>query len=144
MNAYQFLINSGDSEYSYFISLHNRLSNENKQLNALNINETIGIECALWPDLYPRTGLCESVICGADYRHSSKKSFITKVFSEIIDYSLHFDLLQFQYDGSIYKTVSGAINSAKFLNCSPAHALDTKQFSPTFWQWQRLYLLDAV
>ena len=71
-------------------------------------------------------------------------SFILKVFSEIAHYALHFDLLQFQYDRCIYKTVSGAINSARFLNCSPARALDTKQFSPTLWQWQHLHLLDAV
>ena len=144
MNAYKFLMNSADSHYSYYVSLRNRFFEDNKSLNAFNINETVGLECALWPNLYPRTDWCESAISGSDSRLSSKVSFIFKVFSEIADYALHFDLLQFQYDRCIYKTVSGAINSARFLNCSPARALDTKQFSPTFWQWQHLYLLDAV
>ena len=40
--------------------------------------------------------------------------------------------------------MSGAINSGRFLNSSPARALDTKQFSPTFLIWQHLYLLDVV
>ena len=73
-----------------------------------------------------------------------KKSFSTKVFSEITDYALHYDLLQWQYDRGFYKVVSGAINTARFANCSPAHALDTKPFSPTYWQWQHRFLLDAV
>ena len=72
MNAYQFLINSADSGYPYFILLRNRLSNEDKQLNVLNINETIGIECTLWPDLYPRTDWCESAICEADPRQQQE------------------------------------------------------------------------
>ena len=73
-----------------------------------------------------------------------KIAFCAKLFSEITDYALHFDLLQWQYDRSLYKVVSGAINTARFSNCSPARALDTKSFSPTYWQWQHRYLLDAV
>ena len=73
-----------------------------------------------------------------------KVSFHTKLLSEILDYALHYDLLQFQYDRWLYKTVSGAINTARFLKCSPARFLDTKTFSATYWQWQRRYLLDAV
>ncbi len=73
-----------------------------------------------------------------------KVSFHTKLLSEILDYALHYDLLQFQYDRWLYKTVSGAINTARFLKCSPARFLDTKTFSATYWQWQRRYLLHAV
>ena len=61
-NAYAFLMNSADSQYSYYISLRNSLVDENKQLNVFNINETIGIECPLWPNLYPRTDWCESAL----------------------------------------------------------------------------------
>lgn len=143
-HAYAFLINSPDSKYAYYISLREKLISENKQLNVFNIGETVGIECALWPNMYPRSDWCETAISGCDSKLSSKVSFVTKVFSEIADYALHFDLLQFQYDRSVYKTVSGAINCARILNCSPARALDTKSFSPSFWQWQHLYLIDAV
>ena len=89
MDAYQFLVNSPHSRYSFYISLQNSLIKQNEQLNALNINETIGIECALWPNLYPRTDWCESSISGSESRHSSKNSFIAKVFSEIADYFLN-------------------------------------------------------
>ena len=98
----------------------------------------------LWPNIYPYTTWCESAISGKETRLSCKKSFSTKVFSEITDYALHYDLLQWQYDRAIYKVVSGAINTARFANCSPARALDTKPFSPTYWQWQHRFLLDAV
>ena len=87
---------------------------------------------------------CESVLSGKESRLTGKISFHTKLFSEIIDYALLFDLLQFQYDRAMYEVISGAINSARFTNCSPAHALDTKVFSPTYWQLQHRYLTDAV
>ena len=55
INAYQFLINSADSQYSYYVSLQNSLFEDNKNLNTFNMNETVGLECALWPNLYPQT-----------------------------------------------------------------------------------------
>ena len=71
-------------------------------------------------------------------------SLYSKLFLEIADYGLHFDLLQWQYDRALYKVVSGAINTARFSNCSPARALDSKPFSVAYWQWQHRYHLDAV
>ena len=105
---------------------------------------TEGIECALWPNLYPFMAWCDSKISGSSSRFSSKVRFNFKLFSEILDYSLRYDLLQFQYDCWLYKTVSGAINTARYFKCSTAHSLDTKCFSATYWQWQHRYLLDAV
>lgn len=113
-------------------------------MNLFNFKDTEGIECALWPNLYPYTAWCESIISDSGSRRSRKVSFITKLMSEIIDYGLHYDLLQFQYDRWLYKTVSGAINTARYLKCSPARSLDTKTFSATYWQWQYRYILDAV
>lgn len=143
-NAYNFLMNSRDSKYAHYISLREELLANNQQLNAFNFEQTVGLECALWPNMYPYTEWCESALSGSNSRLSGKVSFVTKVFSGVADYALHFDLLQFQCDRLVYKTVSGAINTARILNSSPARALDTKQFSPTFWQWQHLYLIDAV
>lgn len=102
------------------------------------------IECALWPSLYPFTEWCESSITDSGSRCSSKVSFNTKLFSEIVDYATSYELLQFQYDRWLYKTVSGAINTARMQHCSPARALDSKTFSATYWQWQHCYVLDAV
>ena len=62
----------------------------------------------------------------------------------MIDYGLDFELLLYHYDRWLFKTVSGAINTAKRQHCSPAIALDQKAFSAGFWQWQHRFLLDAV
>ena len=64
--------------------------------------------------------------------------------SAIVDYALDFELLCFQYDRWLFKTVTGAINSSQIFNCSPAKALGAKTFSPGYWQWQHRSLMDAV
>jgi hypothetical protein len=142
--ACEYLMNSHDSSYSHFIELRQQIVEGEAMFNTFDFSTTIGIECALWPNIYPFTNWCESTICGKEARLSSKRAFSTKVFSEVTDYVLHYELLQWQYDRALYKVVSGAINSARVSNCSPARALDTKPFSPTYWQWQHRYLLDAV
>ena len=94
--AYDYLMLSEESSYSHFVHLRESLLARNESLNLFNFTETQGIECALWPNLYPFTNWCESKITDSGSRRSSKVSFNTKVFSEIVDYALHFDLLQFQ------------------------------------------------
>ena len=143
-NAYDYLMASDTSAYSHFVQLRDKVLDENTSLNLFNFKQTEGIECALWPNLYPFTTWCDSKFSDGGSRLSSKVSFNFKLFSEILDYSLDFHLLQFQYDRWLYKTVSGAINTARVLKCSPARSLDTKSFSATYWQWQHRYLLDAV
>ena len=142
--AYNYLITSIHSSYSHFVKLREEIVESQATFNCFDFSLTAGIECALWPNLYPFTNWCESTLCGKDTRLSSKIAFCTKLFSEIVDYGLHFELLQWQYDRALYKVVSGAINTVRFSNCSPARALDSKSFSPTYWQWQHRYLLDAV
>lgn len=144
LSAYRYLIKSENSKYSDFVTLRNELHISDSTFYCFNWEQTNGVECALWPNLYPFTSWCESTLCGGTSRLSSKVAFCHKLFSEISDYGLNFDLLQWQYDRSMYKIVSGAINTGRFSNCSPARALDTKPFSPTYWQWQHRYLLDAV
>ena len=142
--AYEYLMSSNTSHYSHFIQLQNDKLRSGETINCYDFFLTEGIECALWPNIYPFSSWCESIICGKESRLSMKASFCAKLFSEILDYGLHFDLLQWQYERALYKVVSGAINTARYRNCSPARALDTKTFSPTYWQWQHLYLLDAI
>ncbi len=143
-DAYIYLMNCKASKYSYFVNLREVMSEQERTLNLYNFKDTQGIECALWPNLYPYTSWCESVISDNGSRLSSKVAFCKKLFSEVIDYGLHFELLQFQYDRWVYRTVSGAINTARILKCSPARSLDSKTFSPTYWQWQHRFILDAV
>lgn len=102
------------------------------------------MECALWPTLYHRRSLCETMLTGQRNRASSKISFMHKVLSTVVDYSLDFDLLQFNYDRWLFKTVTGAINSSRASGCSPNCGLQHKSFSATLWQWQHLLLVDAI
>ena len=67
-----------------------------------------------------------------------------KLTSEIVDYGISFELLQFHYDCWLFSTVTGAINSGRFLHCSPARSLDAKMFSFGFWKWQHRFLLDTL
>lgn len=142
--ANDYLVTSNDSSYLTFVELRETLLANNNKINLFNFNETKGIECALWPHLYPFTFWCESALTDDGSRLSRKVTFNFKLFSEIIDYSLHYDLLQFHYHRWLYKTVSDAVNTARRLGCSPARALDSKLFSHTYWQWQHQYVLDAV
>ena len=103
-----------------------------------------GIECALWPSLYHTTAMCESIIQGQSNRASGKDSFLHKVLSPVVDYSLNLELLQYQYNRWLFKTITRAVNSSRASGCSPNAALQAKSFSATYWQWQHLYLLDTV
>ena len=143
-NAYRYLITSKDSTYSHFIELRGSCISQNTTLKLFNFKQTEAIECALWPSLHPYTAWCESAMSDGGSRLSRKVSFNAKLLSEVVDYALHFELLQFQYDRWLYKTLSGAINTARYLKCSPARSLHSKTFSPTYWDWQHRYVLDAV
>ena len=103
-----------------------------------------GIESALWPTLYHQTSFCESVIRAQNNRASGKLSFMHKVLFPVVDNSLDYEILQYQYDRWLFKTITGAINSSKVSGCSPNRGLQDKLFSATYWQWQHLVLIDAV
>ena len=85
-----------------------------------------GVEAALWPNLYHQNSLCESFLEGQKTRKSGKVSFMTKITSAVSDYALHYDLLHYRYDRWLFKTITGAINSAKQAQCSPATALEAR------------------
>lgn len=103
-----------------------------------------GIECALWPTLYLTTSMCESTSEGHTNQASGKESYLHKVLSSVVDFSLDFDLLQYQFDRWLFKTITGRVNTSGQFGCKPNVALLEKSFSAPFWQWQHLYLLDAV
>ena len=102
------------------------------------------VEIAIWPCLYLKDEWCESAIRGNETRLSMKRAFHFKAMSSIVDFSLDFDLLQFQYDRYVFKSVTGAIESGKKFQCSPLRSLEGKTFTASYWRWQHLYLKDAV
>ena len=98
MLAYRYLTTSPRFRYNYFIQLRDEHVKTDKQLNLYDYRENDGIECALWPHLYPFYEWCETSLSGNSSCQSAKVSFNFKVLSEVLDCSLDYDLLQFVYD----------------------------------------------
>ena len=143
-NAYEFLMASAESSYRTFVSMQSRHQPNPNLYEIFTAPHYRGIECALWPLWYHRTDMCETVLEGQSNRASSKISFMHKVLSPVVDYCMTYDLLQFNYDRWLFKTITGAVNSSKASGCSPNRSLENKSFSRTFWQHQHLFLIDAV
>ena len=129
---------------SSFVCKRQSSLSHNSKINLYEMKDIAGIECALWPNLYPFTDWCDTVHDGTDTRLSQKVSFLTKVKSCILDYSLSYELLQFNFDLWLFKTVSGAIATARHMKCSPTTALDNKIFSSGYWKMQHRLVIDAV
>lgn len=142
--AYRFLLSSSQSSYVNFIRQRDRANQDPFDFRVFSDERFHGIECALWPHLYHQSDMCESVLEGRTSRLSGKESFFTKLRSPVIDYGLDYELLLYQYDRWLFKTVTGAINTARRQHCSPPIALHQKAFSAGFWQWQHRFLLDTV
>ena len=88
--------------------------------------------------------MCESVVHTQRAGASGKLACIHKVLSLVYDYALKFEVLQYNYDWWLFKTITGAINSSRASGCSPNTRLQDKSLLATYWQWQHLYLTDAV
>lgn len=144
LNAYSYLMSNDASTYAKFVQLRECEITKNERFNVYDFNFNTGIECALWPNLYPTLEFCETYISATQKHASLKISFLKKVFSEICDYGTSFELLLFHYDLWVFKTVSGAITTARKRYCSPAKALEHKTFSQEYWKWQHRALIDAV
>ena len=144
MTAYHFLMNNDKSSYRMYVEKHKNLLSSCQKPLKTDIFLWEGIECALWPTLYPLTDWCESLLGGSLDRSSCKISFLTKCLGPILDYSQNYNLLHFIFDKYMFKTITGAINTAKHLHVSPFHSLSSKSFSPAFWEWQHRHLLDVV
>ena len=142
--VYTFLMSFQESAYSQFVRKRQQCIGTERKLNMYISEYSQGIECALWPHLYPKKSWCETTITGNNSRLSTKVAFFIKVFSSVVDYGIDFELLQFHYDLWLFKTVSGAIFSARRLHCSPVRALNAKTFSPGYWKTQHRLLQDAV
>ena len=104
LQAYEHLMSAAASSYGVFVSRHEDIG-AGRSINLYNSNDNRGIECALWPCLNPVLSWCETMLSGDDERRSSEASFMTKVFSQIRYYSLHYDLLQFHFDQWLFNSL---------------------------------------
>ena len=75
--AYGYLMTAADSSYKKFVDFHNRFlkryaadiaADLRKLQLPRRVLEEEGIECAVWPHLYPRTKMCETYIRQQDLR----------------------------------------------------------------------------
>lgn len=142
--AYRLLMTRRESSYSKFVNMRDSNVRDPWPYEIYSNPVFQGIECALWPALYHKTELCESIISGHVSRQSGKVAFQKKVFAPVIDYAISYQMLHYQYDRWLFKTITGAINTARQSHCSPARALEDKSFSYQYWQWQHRVLIDAV
>ena len=107
--AYDYFMSATNSSYRTFVNRREEDLLAGRSINMYKSGDNEGIEYALWPSLYPVTSWCETMLSGNNERLSCKVSFMTKVMSQIRDYCLHYDLLQFQFDRWLFNTVTGAI-----------------------------------
>ena len=143
--AYNYLLMSSLSSYKDYLHYEVCPNNNNRKIKFWNVYKNFpGLECALWPTLYPYTSWCESILKGTTSRDSILHSFRCKLLSPILDYNNNFPLLQYHYDRWLYKTLTGAVECGKVRKASPRRALETKTFTNEYWQWQHRFLNDAV
>ena len=142
--AFNYLMNNPNCSYKKFILMHRSDVREPRIFELFSHESFHGVEAALWPHLYHHNSLCESFLEGQETRKSRKVSFMAKIASPVSDYAMNYDLLHYHYDCWLFKTITGAINSAKQAQCSPATALEAKTFSHQYWTNQHRYLIDAV
>ena len=100
---FHYLLHSADSSYSQFIMMQLRGERRAFLYEIYSAPRYRGVECTLWPTLYFRTSLCESVLEGQDNRASGKISYMHKVLSPVVDFSINFNILQYQYDRWLFK-----------------------------------------
>ena len=60
--AYKFLMKSCASSYKLFIHKHQNALETNDKINLYDYTDIEGIECCLWPNLYPYTSWCETTL----------------------------------------------------------------------------------
>ena len=112
------------------------------------------METAIWPHLYPLKTLCESnMYAGQQWKpfgrkpgdcnrqhESAKAHFISKLCGPLADYALRYDLLQFQFDRHILRTV---LTSSK-ADASLVTANQHRHWTPQYWRKQHAFLQDVT
>ena len=73
-------------------------------------------------------------------RQSAKEFFMRRVFSSVLDYMGNYEVFQFAYDFWLWTTIGGAKGSVQ----APLRlVLSGRPFSPEFWRWHHLGLIDV-
>ena len=169
--AYKHLMHSKVSEYKTFVSKHNKFlkrhpegASRTDRRRPLQQIEEPGVECALWPDLYFDSNLCETVERATDARRlerqgvnteiwdneeddeegqtrgSIRRSFLKKILGPILDYSGDFELLQFVHDLAYWSELGAKRHVQPHL---PMRVLmKGAPFTPAYWAVRHAAVLD--
>lgn len=112
------------------------------------------LECALWPLLYWLPRHAESDIFGAKWqtpfkkqalsqsgKASAKELFLCKICSGIAEFSCNFELLQFQFDRHILRTVIGGANAMSD-DADRSLSVSHRSWSADYWKKHHRLLMD--
>ena len=118
------------------------------------------LEAALWPTLYYRKDLCESRCWanenwrgpfqggtstnGVSNVTSAKEAFVSKLCGTLPDYGCRYDLLQFQFDRHMYRTVCAKAHIAEAKGYDTKLNMQHQHWSPLYWQRHHRILLDLT
>ena len=177
--AYKYLMADEESSYKKYVQMHQKFLSKNKERLSGHEEdvllrlprralEEVGLECAVWPHLYPKTKMCESYIRSADERrkkpknndegsgeeeeestlnfakegrNSPKAAFMAKLMGPVTDYAADFELFQYVYDLWLWTNLGAKKNAVQ----QPMRlACAGYGFSPEYWTTRHAALLDMV
>eukprot|EP00435_Cladocopium_sp_Y103_P046366 s2601_g13.t1 len=139
----------------------------------LRFIETEGLECCLWPHLYWRGDLCETVVRLAHETRQQKRRgeedadasddedlspeaqqvkerfgrirmhFLRKVLSPVVGYGADYQLLHFVYDLSMWTTIGTKKNIASQYNVQLRLVLKGCPWAPQYWRVCHQTVIDV-
>lgn len=161
ITAYEWLLASSDV-YRAWVRAHEAILESHSPVLKLWPNAITEpyIEAALWPTLYYLWEHCESRSYATDdwctpfqRQHgervcsawtSAKHAFVRKLCSCVVDYSRYYDLLQFQFDRHLLRTLhkKACLSDAKGFDTHLA--LAHQHWHPSYWIRHHAILLDLT
>ena len=168
LEAYDFLMQHEGSAYGTFVERRQEFLQRHPNPTAAELRrplqfiEQLGLECALWPDLYTDLTACETYERATDTRrqqrnpdmddaesedssqpigrHSLKRSFLLKALGPVLDYAADYELLQFVFDLSVWSDLGGKRNVRQ--DVPMRILLKGCPFVPSYWAVRHAALLD--
>ena len=145
-NAYMYLQSRGDSSYKKWCAEHTAQLSQGhggKALSWIRMLEPC-LEACLWPNLYWKDSICDSRFRGDSLKTSCRKSFMAKLTSGILDYSMSYELLQFMYDMHLLAHLSGKLYGVQRLGVSFKHALKDVSETEQYLYVRRCAMIDLM
>ena len=152
--AYNWL-RAHSAAYAAFIQEHERVldAEERRNLKPSSILEPF-LECALWPVLYYKNQLAESKLWGSTWERpfarqaspqpgkvSAKDLFVCKVCSGVAEYATNFELMQFQFDRHVLRTIIGGVGKLTE-GADASMSLAHRHWGADYWKRHHRILSD--